>query len=538
MASNAKTGTELIAELNARIQELERWERLRAEAEQRLRRSEETARGLLEAAPDAMVVIDPDGTIVLANAQVERLSGYPRDELIGAAIERLVPERLRDRHRGHRGAFLTSPKTRPMGAGLELSLRHRDGHEIPVEISLSPFRAGDQLLISAAIRDATDRIHAHQALRNAKRKAEQTSRGKTDLLASASHDLRQPLQAARLYLEVARRHPANAELLEKIGACLVSLSDLLEKLLHVSKLDAGAVLPAHRAFPVQTVLDRLADEFTPLAQARGLALRWVPTGAVVESDPGLLYQALQNLLSNALRYTAEGRVLLGCRRAGSTVQVQVWDTGTGIPSDQLARIFDAFYQLDNPARSDEQAQGAGLGLAIVQRLVHLLGHEVRVRSTLGRGSVFEVVLPAVGGRRSPAAASAAAQRGAPSPPAALLAVVEDEPSVLEGLRLLLEAAGHQVVAAADQDGVVASLRTMGRAPDAVISDYRLRAGRTGVEVLEAIRGEFGAAIPGIILTGDTSLPTLRRIGGEKAFRVLYKPVSADSLAQELRQLLG
>jgi PAS domain S-box-containing protein len=538
MAAEDKTGVELIAELQARIQQLERWERQRTEAEQRLRRSEETARGLLEAAPDAMVVIDQGGTIVLANAQAERLTGYPREELLGAAIERLVPERLRDRHRGHRGTFLVSPKTRPMGAGLELSLRHRDGSEVPVEISLSPFEAGDQLLVSAAIRDATDRVQAHHALRAAKHEAEQTSRVKTDLLAAASHDLRQPLQAARLYLDVARRQPGNPELLEKIGACLASLSDLLEKLLHVAKLDAGAVVPSRRAFPVQTVLDRLTDEFTPLARARGLELRSVPNGAVVESDPGLLYQTLQNLLSNALRYTADGRVLLGCRRAGPSVQVQVWDSGTGIPSDQLTRIFDAFYQADNPARSREQAQGAGLGLAIVQRLVHLLGHEIRVRSTPGRGSVFEVVLPAIGGRRSRTAASPAARRGAAGPPAALLAVVEDEPSVLEGLRLLLEAAGHQVIAAADQDGVVAALRTAGRAPDAVISDYRLRAGRTGVEVLEAIRGEFGASIPGLVLTGDTSLPTLRRIGAEKAFRVLYKPVSAEALAQELQRLLG
>jgi two-component system CheB/CheR fusion protein len=406
-----------------------------------------------------------------------------------------------------------------MGAGLELSLRHCDGHEVPVEISLSPFQAGDELLVSAAIRDATDRQQAQQALRDAKHEAERTSRGKTDLLAAASHDLRQPLQAARLYLDVARRQPGN-----------------LEKLLHVSKLDAGAVVPSRRAFALQTVLDRLADEFAPLAYARGLELRSVANGSVVESDPGLLYQTLQNLLSNALRYTADGRVLIGCRRAGSTVRVQVWDTGTGIPNDQLDRIFDAFYQLDSPAHGAGQAQGAGLGLAIVQRLARLLGHEVRVRSTLGRGSVFEVRLPLARGRHR--AASGTARRSPAPPPAALLVVVDDEPSVLEGLRLLLEAAGHQVIAATDQDGVVAALRTTGRAPDAVISDYRLRAGRTGVEVLETVRGEFGASIPGLILTGDTSLPTLRRIGREKAFRVLYKPISADALAQELRQLLG
>jgi PAS domain S-box-containing protein len=538
MAQQPKTGAELIADLRARIQELEQRDVLRAQAERRLRGSEETARGLLEAAPDAMVVIDQTGTVVLANAQAERLSGYPRDELLGAPIERLVPERLRDRHRGHRSMFLGAPKTRPMGAGLELCLQHRDGHEIPVEISLSPFQAGDQLLVSAAIRDATDRIHAQQVLRDARQEAEQTSQVKTDLLAAASHDLRQPLQAARLYLEVARVQPANPELLEKIGACLASVSDLLEKLLHVSKLDAGAVVPARRRFPLQNVLDRLEDEFTPLAEAQGLVLRCVSTRAIVESDPGLLYQALQNLLSNAIRYTVEGRIVLGSRRTGSTVQVQIWDTGTGIPSDQLTNIFRAFHQLDNPVRNRTQAPGAGLGLAVVERLVRLLGHEVRVRSSVGRGSVFELILPLVPGARSRAAASVASQRGAPSPPAALLAVVEDEPRVLEGLRLLLEAAGHQVIAAADQDGVLASLRLVGRLPDAVISDYRLRDGRTGVEVLEAIRGEFGASIPGLILTGDTSLPTLRRIGGEKAFRVLYKPVSADSLARELRTLIG
>lgn len=537
MAPKPPTGSELIADLYACVHELERWERLRAESEQQLRRSEETARGLLEAAPDAMVVIDAGGSIVLANVQVERLSGYGRDELVGAPIERLVPERLRDRHRGHRSMFVGSPKTRPMGAGLELSMRHRDGHEIPVEISLSPFQAGDQLLVSAAIRDVTDRLQAHQALRDAKQQAEQTSRVKTDLLAAASHDLRQPLQAARLYLDVARRGPADPGLLDKIGACLASLSDLLEKLLHVSKLDAGAVIPARRRFPVQNVLDRLEDEFTPLAEARGLELRCVPSRAVVDSDPGLLYQALQNLLSNAIRYTVEGRVLLGCRQDGGTVRIQVWDTGTGIPEDQLGNVFRAFHQVDNPARSQDQAQGAGLGLAVVDRLMRLLGHEVRVRSQLGRGSVFEILVPRGGEARARQAEVGAARRPA-APPAAVLAVVEDEPRVLEGLRLLLEASGHEVIAAADQDGVLASLRTVGRVPDAVISDYRLGNGRTGVEVLEAIRAEFGPRIPGLILTGDTSLPTLRRIGAEKSFRVLYKPVSAESLARELRHLLG
>lgn len=358
------------------------------------RLSTQIFRELFERASEAILVYDAGGRILLANAQAERFTGFRRDELVGAPVEALIPERLRAEHRERRDRYFVSRAARPMGAGFDFTLRHRDGHEIPVEISLNPLGACRNRLVAASIRDATDRMRTLQALETERERAEAASRSKTELLAGASHDLRQPLQAARFQLEIARLRPDTPGVLDRVDSSLGSLAVLLERLLGVSRLDAGAVVPSPRRFGLEQVFDRLLSDLGPSAGAKGIELRHVPSDAVVESDPDLLYEVLQNLLSNAIRYTAEGRVLLGCRRRGGAVAVQVLDTGPGIPEDQFEKIFRPFYRGRRPA--GDASGGIGLGLAIVQRLARLLRHEVRVRSTVGRGTLFEVIVPRAG----------------------------------------------------------------------------------------------------------------------------------------------
>ncbi|MDX1384779.1 MAG: PAS domain-containing sensor histidine kinase, partial [Thermoanaerobaculia bacterium] len=346
---------------------------------------------LLEAAPDAIVTVDGDGRVIFVNAEAEALFGYARDELLGASVEELIPGANRAEHRRHREAYRRSPRKRPMGAEIDLWALTRDGREIPVEISLSPHETPEGFFVSAAIRDVTRRRETEAELMKARNEAEQADHAKTRFLAAASHDLRQPLQAAILYANVLQRQVedgAVGETVAKLQRSLEALQGLLNRLLDVSRLDAQAVKPEKMSFSVQLMLERLTEELSPLADEKGIRLRMRPDEAWIYSDPQLLERLLRNLISNAIRYTERGGVLIGCRHRGEELAIQVWDTGIGIPEKDQARIFDEFFQVDNPAR--RRQSGLELGLAIVQRLSALLDHPVAFRSTVARGSVFEV----------------------------------------------------------------------------------------------------------------------------------------------------
>jgi two-component system, chemotaxis family, CheB/CheR fusion protein len=328
-------------------------------------------------------------------------------------------------------------------------------------------------------------------------------------------------------------------LVARLDETLSAMSGMLNTLLDVNQIEAGTVQAETVSFPINDLLERMRDEFCYHTRAKGLALRVVPCGLSIRSDPQLLEQMIRNLLSNAVKYTEHGKVLLGCRRRGGTLSIEVWDTGIGIPDEELTSIFEEYRQLDNPAR--ERSRGLGLGLSIVQRLANLLGHRVRVRSHLGKGSVFaiEVMIPKseTEPRPEPDRHIAANPFAATSRRTGTILVIEDDPEVCELLELVLKADGHGTVTA--KDGV-AALELVAREmvqPDLILADYNLPGGMNGLQATNKLQETLHRQIPFIILTGDISTGTLRDIAAQGCVH-LNKPVKLKELTQAIQRLLS
>jgi PAS domain S-box-containing protein len=349
---------------------------------------------ILEGAPDALIVVDEHGTIVLANAQAETLFQYSREDLIGQGMEILIPRSTRGSHAELRNSYAKLPEVRPMGSGLDLHGCRSDGSEIPVEISLSPLHLDGRKLVAAAIRDNSESRRIREDLKAATEAARLANEAKGKFLAAACHDLRQPLQAALLFAttldDEIEEGPAT-KLVGKLRSSLRATGQLLDRLLDVSRLESGTIQPQIIDVDMSLLFDRLRETFEPIAADAGLQLSVVSSRLKVRSDAELLGQILQNLISNATRYTDEGRVLVGCRRSGQELRIQVWDTGRGIDASQKERIFEEFYRAGAPTAG--AIRGLGLGLSIVRQLADLLGHRVELNSTPGRGTCFEVMVP-------------------------------------------------------------------------------------------------------------------------------------------------
>ena len=382
--------------------------------------------------------------------------------------------------------------------------------------------------ILVTLENVTQRLAMLRQIGDAQRLAETALAAKTRFLAAASHDLRQPLQSAILFHDILRgetEDPDSAETLEHLGRALGAMRDLLEMLLDISRLDAGIVEPHPAAVGIGPIIAKLVGELRPQAAASGLRLGFVPSRLTVRTDPLLLERILRNLVVNAIRYTDRGRVLVGCRRRSDGIAVQIWDTGRGISAAHLGDIFEEFRQLENPAR--DRGKGMGLGLAIVRRLCALLDHRVDVRSRVGHGSMFEVILPRERGT------AAGRSDGTPAPNRTrgrdLVLLVEDDPMVLAGLEAGLAASGFRTRAAASVAGLDAVLPGIDRAElRCAVTDYRLPDGRTGIDALARIRDVLGREVPGIILTGDTS-PARLREAQASGCRLLNKPADLAEL---------
>lgn len=409
-----------------------------------------------------------------------------------------------------------------------------------------PYRAKNDGVEGVVITfaDITERKHTADALEAAKREAQQASIAKSRFLAAASHDLRQPLQALSLMQGALTRKIRDHKkdealaLVTRLDETAAAMAGMLNTLLDINQLEAGTVHPEFVSFPIGDMLEQLRDEFSYHATAQNLILRVVPCCLSVHSDPRLLEQMVRNLLSNALKYTMRGKVLLGCRRHGGMLRIEVCDTGAGIAEQDLAAIFDEYHQLDNPAR--ERSRGLGLGLSIVQRLATLLGHPVQVRSRPGKGSIFsiDVMLPVAGVSSvedRPHVASGPANDGGQHTGAIL--VVEDDTELRELLEMILKEEGHRPATAPDGPAALELVIHGGFQPDLILADYNLPNGMDGLFVTAKIRERLHRHIPVIVLTGDISTDALRRIAGQDCLQ-LNKPVKTTDVLQAIQRLLS
>ncbi len=368
---------------------------------------------------------------------------------------------------------------------------------------------------------------------NALAQAEQANASKSRFLASASHDIRQPLQAANLFLSALEREVQSDDgqvTYGRLQSALGSMSELLNSLLDISRLDSQSVAVNKGDMALAPLLDRLAQTVAPQAEANGLEFRLTGHAVFVKSDALLLERILSNLLSNALRYTEQGSITLRAEQRGKRVRILVQDTGPGIPDEEHEAIFSEFYQLGNPER--DSAKGLGLGLAIVSRLCTLLGHEVQIRSAPGEGACFTIELDA---GTAPVASSHETPRDQWALPALQVLVVDDDRAIRAGMVTLLTQWGLVVREAESLEEALAVVAS-GWLPEVLLTDFRLRGHQSGLDVIQALKDALGHDVPTILVTGDTDQQTLLPVR-EKVGMVLLKPVKAPQLRAALQRLV-
>jgi Na+/proline symporter/signal transduction histidine kinase len=383
------------------------------------------------------------------------------------------------------------------------------------------------------VRERTEELtRLNEALAHAKGEADAANISKTKFLAAASHDILQPLNAARLYVTSLIERQGERQdrrLVDNIDASLEAVEEIFGALLDMSRLDTGAMRPEFASFRIDELMRQIELEFAPLAAAKGLELKYVPCSLVVRSDRRLLRRLVQNLVSNAIKYTPTGRVLLGCRRRGENLRIDVYDTGVGIPRAQQRDIFVEFHRLDQGAKI---ARGLGLGLSIVERVARVLGCDVEVESAVGGGSHFSVSVP-----RSNAAPIEMPARDStridPGQLAGTMALcIDNEPSVLDGMETLLQGWGCDVIKAPDLEQALAAVAASPTVPNGLLVDYHLDHG-TGIEAIIALRGRCGE-LPAILITADRS-PAVREQARAEGIQLLHKPVKPAALRALLAQ---
>ena len=361
---------------------------------------------------------------------------------------------------------------------------------------------------------------------------------KSRFLASASHDLRQPMHALNLYLGALSTYDLPCQVLpivDNIRYCAHSMDDMFHGLLDISRLDANAIETEISTFPIATLLNQIRMEFTPQAQAKKLTLRIATCSELVICDAGLVERILRNLVSNAVRYTSTGKILVGCRRTIDGIKLAVYDTGPGIAIDQQQSIFNEFYQVRHP--SLDHSQGLGLGLAIVRRLAGLLNLPLTLQSQPGHGTVFSITLPRAAQKKTEKHATQAPILYQGSLAGTLIAIIDDEQLVLNATAALLQQWGCHIIPASSMSSALDRITLSPRCPDAIICDYRLNHTETGINVIEALRDEFNCDIPAVLITGETNSDMLGKIMA-CGLPVLHKPLQATALKNALHLILN
>lgn len=535
-----------------------------------LRKLEEVSRGLLEAAPDAMVVVDANGIIKMLNAQTEHMFGYARADLIGKGIETLIPQRFRKQHPQHVQNFVHAPHPRAMGQGLDLFGRRRDGTELPIEVALSPMQSSEGMLITAAIRDISERKRAEQVraknleLEVENRRVKEASRLKSEFLANMSHELRTPLNAIIGFSEVLKdglMGELSAQQKDGINDIFSSgkhLLALINDILDLSKIEAGKMHLNLEALQITPLLQNCLQVVRELAMAQKLQLSAELADDLSDElgeiwlDQRKTKQILYNLLSNAVKFTPEGgKVCLRARRVMAVevadarfehyLELAISDSGIGISSQDQSRLFEAFTQIDSSLA--RRHQGTGLGLAMVRRLTELHGGTVHLDSLPGQGSTFTIRLPWRSGPDQVAAVDAVASTPllpipeessalAASATGKLLALVlEDDDQAFDLLRLQLDGVGFRIVRATSAEAAL--LLAAQECPDLITVDILLP-GMDGWEFLERFKQhpQF-AAVPVVIVSIVADRGRGLSLG---AAHVLQKPVARDDFSAALQAL--
>jgi PAS domain S-box-containing protein len=494
---------------------------------------------LVEVSPDALLVVDDRGIIQFSNETSSSLFGYSQEQLLGQPIKLLIPERFHGRHGSHLTSYLAAPTSREMGARItDLFARRSDGSEFPAGIRLSPFRDGERRFVAAAVRDMTERRIISDALVAAREEADRANRAKSRFLATASHDLRQPLQAIRLInasmFKLTQQAPELNELVRHQELAIDSATRLLNALLDISRLESGAIEPQLSPVGLAAAFDGIVGEFAPIAAAKDLQLGFVETKLVISTDRVLFTQLLQNLVGNSLKFTERGHVRISQAFEGDSLVLIIEDTGVGISEDKLGRIFDEYYQI---GPQGTQRLGVGLGLAIVREVTRLLGYTVAVSSKVGVGTRVNVRIPVdrILAAAPPKPREDAEVLAPPAPGTCRVILLEDNDSVRTATELFLSLEGFEVRSAASVSQAQSLLNDV-RLGDVLITDYHLDGKLTGLDVLLQLRAQQHREVPAILMSGD--LQSMLRVvkTAIPRCRFLSKPVDTKALLAAIAEL--